>query len=99
MIIAASGKTQLCLSLAAYCAARGERVLYIDTSNAFAISRVFGMLRSIPSGQKGMVRMCTASQPLGMVIDELSPNSIVFLIIDFFLFFCNPPIVTIVAFP
>ncbi len=43
-----SGKTQLCLTACAHAAARNERVLYIDTSNAFTTSRVITMLRAIP---------------------------------------------------
>jgi len=45
-----SGKTQLCLSACAQTIARGERVLYIDTSNAFTATRLLSILKeSIPN--------------------------------------------------
>jgi RAD51-like protein 3 len=44
----AAGKSQLCLMAAAATAARGERVLYVDTSGAAAPARLAAMLRAMP---------------------------------------------------
>ena len=42
-----AGKTQLCLSLAAQCAARAMRVAYVDTGAAFTAARFRALLRGV----------------------------------------------------
>ena len=51
-----SGKTQLCMMACARAAARGEKVVYIDTSNAFTGSRLVSMLTKIPITPTSVVR-------------------------------------------
>eukprot|EP00887_Chlorella_sp_A99_P003107 scaffold9.g3107.t1 len=41
-----SGKTQLCLSTAALAAGRGERVVWVDSGNAFRVERLIALLRA-----------------------------------------------------
>lgn len=53
----ASGKTQLCLRLTAATATRGERVIYIDTTNSFSAKRVLSFLPPDQSTQHALA--CT----------------------------------------
>lgn len=51
MPCAASGKTQLCLMAAAHTVSRGERVVYIDTSNAFSARRLVEIMSLVAGAQ------------------------------------------------
>jgi predicted AAA+ superfamily ATPase len=56
LCLTGSGKSQLCMMTAAKTASRGERVVYIDTSNAFSAPRVLDMLRAMAPAEQPVVR-------------------------------------------